>query len=277
MAKITISKEDFEAAIPVASTKNSYILDMLQPYIELAAEEVERDIMGGVGMDAYEDGTNERLAKLAKGNVCFRAFLPHFRSLDVVLTATGFGVVSTQDTAPASKMRTDALKSQLDIEAERNRCALLIELFHIEGWNEQPIRQTLVPTLFWNFDLLGMYAGKESPIINDWRSAQPLIAEADGILRNHIGDALMDRLLNKLTSANIDKVEIKAVTMIQQIIGMHINGYKTAEKTYYKRLMNYIEKHIDSFLEYKDSDEYKYNHFKGYENTKDSGMFIFQG
>lgn len=277
MATIQITKEIFEGALPVASTKNSYVFDMLSPHMDLAAEEVERDILGGVGTDAYREGTNGRLAQLAQNAVCFRTFLPHFRSLDVVLTSTGFGVVSTQDTAPASKMRTDALKSQLDIEAERNRCLLLLELFKVEGWNAQPIRHEQAPTLFWKFDMLSMYAGIESPIINDWRKYQPLISEADGILRNHISDKLMERLLDKLTSASLENIEMRVVSHIQKFIGMHINGSKSAEKIYYDRLMHYLEKYIDEFPEYRDSDEYKYNHFQGYENTKDSGMFIFQG
>lgn len=276
MATITIKKSDLEAAIPVAATKNNNILDMLSAYIDRAIVTVGNDILGSVGMQAME-GTNEQLARLVKGEICFRAFLPNFRSLDVVLTSTGFGVVSTQDTAPASKMRTDALKSQLDIEAQRNLCALLSELFKVDGWGRQPIRLQLVPTLFWHFDFLSKYAGKESPIINDWRYAQPYIMEADGYIRKHIGDALVDNLLEHLTTDSLTQPEMNAVTIIQQLIGLHIWGNKSAEKMYYHRLINTLEANIDDFPLYKDSEAYQYNHFKGYENTKDSGMFIFQG
>lgn len=276
MAKITINKSDLEAAIPVAATKNNNILDMLSAYIDRAIVTVENEILGSVGMEALE-GANEQLARLVKGEICFRAFLPNFRSLDVVLTSTGFGVVSTQDTAPASKMRTDALKSQLDVEAQRNLCTLLSELFKVEGWGKQPICSQLVPTLFWNFDFLSKYAGKESPIINDWRQAQPYIMESDGYIRNHIGDALADNLLEHLTTNSLTQPEMKVVTIIQQIMGLHICGNKSAEKIYYHRLMNTLEADIHDFPLYKDSEAYQYNHFKGYENTKDSGMFIFQG
>jgi hypothetical protein len=41
--------------------------------------------------------------------------------------------------------------------------------------------------------------------------------------------------------------------------------------------MNHIEAHLDVFSAYRDSEAYQTNHFKGYENTKESGMFIFQG
>ena len=277
MATIEVTKNDFEAAIPVAATKNSEVFDMLSSYIENAAVFVENNILGSVGMNALSGETNGQLARLVKGEICFRAFLPNFRSLDVVLTSTGFGVVSTQDTAPASKMRTDALKSQLDIEAQRNYCNLLSELFKVSGWGNQSIRQQLVQTLFWHFDFLAQYAGKESPIINDWRLAQPYIMEADGFIRKHIGDALADELLEHLTANSLTAAEIKVVTIIQQLIGLHICGNKSAEKIYFHRLMNTLEGDIDTYPKYKDSEAYQYNHFKGYENTKDSGMFIFQG
>lgn len=277
MATIQVTKTDFEAAIPVASTKNSDVFDMLSSSIEMACRKVETSILGSVGIEEYSTEKNSILNALIIREVCFRAFLTNFRSLDVVLTSTGFGVVSTQDTAPASKMRTDALKSQLDIEAQRNFCSLLSELFKVTGWGNQSIRQQLVQTLFWNFDFLAQYAGKESPIINDWRLAQPYIMEADGFIRKHIGDALADELLGHLTTNTLTPAEMKVVTIIQQLIGLHISGNKSAEKIFFRRLMNTLEGDIDAYPKYKDSEAYQYNHFKGYENTKDSGMFIFQG
>lgn len=274
---IEITRDDFEAAIPVAKTKNNDVFDSLSAYIDRAAVAVENDILGDLGMKAYQEGTIKQLAGVVKGEVCFRAFLPVFRSLDVVLTATGFGVVSTQDTAPASKMRTDALKSQLDIEAQRNFSCLLSLLFKVEGWNDQPLRRELVPTLFYHFDYLARYAGVESPIINDWRKAQPYIMEADGLIRKHIGDAFANELLDHMTAGSLTVAEIKVVTIIRHLTGLHISGNKAAEKIYYHRLINTMEANIDDYPSYKDSDAYKLNHFKDYENTKDSGMFIFQG
>ena len=277
MDNFHISKEDFEAAIPVAMTKNNDVYDMLLHFIRKATAEVSKDILGSVGIQAVGEGASERLVSLVKAVICLRAFLPNFRSLDVVLTATGFGVVSTQDTAPASKMRTDALKSQLDIEAKRSECDLLERLFGVAGWNAQPFRSRLVPTLFFHFDFLSKYAGKESPTVNDWRSAQPLILEADALIRKHIGEEQADAFLDKLTSNALTAADMKVVTIIQQLIGMHVCGDKSAEKIYFHRLINTLEGDLENFQAYRDSEAYRYNHFEDYENTKDSGMFLFNG
>lgn len=277
MANIYISKEEFEAALPVAMTKNNDVYETLTMAIRRATEEVATEILGNVGVEAVETGEDGNLVCSAKALISFRAFLRNFRSLDLVLTATGFGVVSTQDTAPASKMRTDALKSQLDVEEKRMECALFGQLFKLEGWGAQSLRQSLVPTLFWQFDFLAKYAGVDSPTINDWRKAQPLIMEADGIIRRHIGNAYMEQLLTETATDAVSSENAKIILLIQQLIGLHVSGDKSAEKVMYRRLMNTLDDNIDDYPAYADSDEYKYNHFVDHENTKESTMFLFNG
>lgn len=274
---LEITRNDFEEAIPVATTKNNDVFEMIEPYIKTATYEVAENVLGEAGVNAFNDGQNVMLVRFVKQLVCYNAFLPHFRSLDLVLTATGFGVVSTQDLTPASKARVDALKSQLDIERKRAECRVIQQLFSVNGWAAQRQRKQCVPTLFYHFDYLSEYAGVEAPTINDWRRVQPLIIEADGFLRSKIGNEQMDSLLTKVASGSFTAEDMTACTTILNIIGLHISGNPRAEKVYYTSLMNHIEAHLDVFTAYRDSEAYQTNHFKGYENTKESGMFIFQG
>ena len=122
---LEITRNDFEEAIPVATTKNNDIFEMIETYIKTAIYEVAEKILGEAGVNAVNEGKNKMLVRFVKQLVCYDAFLPHFRSLDLVLTATGFGVVSTQDLTPASKARVDALKSLLDIERKRAECRVI--------------------------------------------------------------------------------------------------------------------------------------------------------
>lgn len=274
---LEITRNDFEEAIPVATTKNNDVFEMIEPYIEVAKYEVAENVLGDAGVNAVNAGENVLLVLFVKQLVCYYAFLPHFRSLDLVLTATGFGVVSTQDLTPASKARVDALKSQLDIEQKRAECRVIQQLFSVDEWAAQLQRKRCVPTLFYHFAYLSQYAGVESPTMNDWRRVQPLIMEADGFLRSKISNEQMDSLLMKVTSGTVSAEETTACTTILNFIGLHIAGNPRAEKVYYTSLMNHIEAHLDVFTAYRDSEAYQTNHFKGYENTKESGMFIFQG
>ena len=274
---LEITRNDFEGAIPVATTKNNEVFEMIETYIDTAKYEVAEKILGDAGVAAVNSGKNVMLVRFVKQLVCYNAFLPHFTSLDLVLTATGFGVVSTQDLSPASKARVDALKSQLDIERKRIECRVIEQLFSVEGWAAQRQRTLCVPTLFYHFDYLSEYAGVESPTINDWRRVQPLIMEADALLRTKIGNEQMDTLLMHVASGCTTAEEMTACMTILHVIGLHIAGNHRAEKVYCTSLMNHIEAHLDVFSSYRDSQAYQTNHFKGYENSKESGVFIFQG
>ena len=274
---LEITRNDFEGAIPVATTKNNEVFEMIETYIDTAKYEVAEKILGDAGVAAVNSGKNVMLVRFVKQLVCYNAFLPHFRSLDLVLTATGFGVVSTQDLSPASKARVDALKSQLDIERKRIECRVIEQLFSVEGWAAQRQRTLCVPTLFYHFDYLSEYAGVESPTFNDWRRVQPLIMEADALLRTKIGNEQMDALLMHVASGCTTAEEMTACMTILHVIGLHIAGNHRAEKVYCTSLMNHIEAHLDVFSSYRDSQAYQTNRFKGYENSKESGVFIFQG
>lgn len=274
---LEITRNDFEEAIPVATTKNDSVFDLVAPFIESGILHVADDVLGAAGVNAVSSGGGGQLVRLVKRLVCLDVFLPHFRSLDLVLTATGFGVVSTQDLTPASKARVDALKSQLDIEQKRAECRVLRELFLVDGWSSQVQRKRCVPNLFFDFSYLGSYAGVESPTMNDWRRVQPQVLEADGFLRSKLGDGQMEVFLGKLTSHGLCPVEEEACLRMLRFMGLHIGGHARSAKACFRSLMNYIESHLDVFTAYGDSDVWKTNHFKGYENTKESGMFLFQG
>lgn len=61
-----------------------------------------------------------------KGAIAYEAFYRAIPSLDLVLTPNGFGIVSNQNIAPASRERVDALKESL-IE---NRDNLIAQIWH---------------------------------------------------------------------------------------------------------------------------------------------------
>ena len=113
---LEITKKDFDTAVPAAKEPKGKIFEALQGSIEEQKYFIEAELLGIPGVtvvDTGEDAAAERLRRFVKQLVCVSAFVGGMRGLDLVLTATGFGVVSTQDTAPASKMRVDALEGEL--------------------------------------------------------------------------------------------------------------------------------------------------------------------
>lgn len=274
--ELKIDRKDFESILPVATSKNDQVFEMIRPYFSEAMEEVEANILGPLGASAMDGST--RLQKLVKAVVCHQAFLTNFRSLDLVLTATGFGVVSTQDLTPASKARVDALKSQLDIQGKKAEDRLVLYLSaYVVGWNATEQHRMNVPSLFCRFDHL-RYAGIESPTMNDWRRVQPVVFEADLLLRSRISDAQMDALLASYPGKmGNSTVQYTAIQTMLSYIGFHISGDHQAQRQAMLTLLNLMDSHLEDFPEYKESDTYQTNHFKGYENTQDSRVYIFRG
>ena len=124
-----ITKEKFESYVPAAQMpeRSTSVYDRLQKAFERAYGVISREIVGASFVDRVEQdkGTKEDIMAL----VCIMAFVNSARSLDLVLTATGFGIVSTTSTAPASRARVDSLIEEMRLEAYERKCNLLDHAF----------------------------------------------------------------------------------------------------------------------------------------------------
>ena len=84
---------------------------------------------------------------LEKAIVC-QAYKNAIPSLDLVLTPNGFGIVSNQNVAPASKERVERLLASLEAERDRNLEQLLLRLPTVEGWEQSAQGKYFAATLF---------------------------------------------------------------------------------------------------------------------------------
>lgn len=274
---LKITKQDLEKAVPAATSKNEQVLSMLAPGIEHAFYMLKSRMLGPVGYAALTDDAHADLLRLCKWHVCQQAFCDNFRSLDLVLTGTGFGVVSTQDLAPASKVRVDALKAQQDKALLLTTGTLLDELFNVQGWGAQPLRRLLVPTLFHRFDMLESLCGMSQASAADWYAMQPTIREADRLLRDIISEEQMDVLLDAVTGSLGSGLLLKAVDLCRLFTAFHVSGKLQGKRQTAMQLVNLLESDLDTFKAYAGSSVYKANHIEKYENTKESPVFFFQG
>lgn len=274
-----ISRQDLERAVPAAKTKNDVVFGMLSDAIRGCYCHLIYCILGDIGQNAAENGENEDLTWCVKKIVCMMAFTNKMPSLDLVLTPTGFGVVSTQDTAPASAQRVSALRNEMLTEVMRVRDRLYSMLFKIEGWGLQqfnPSKESIM-SLFWRFDFLESLAGFQNATRADWDIVQPKIQDADYMLRRKIGDEYMDSLLMALKCDAIRSEDYSVVLRIQTIIGRYVMGNGAIVREMTRTLVDTLEKNIEKYPLYAESEAYKTNHPDVYENTKESPLFIFGG
>ena len=275
--ELEITKVDFEKAVPAAQEPTGSIFDVMEDAIKYELANLESQVLGDIGAQAVEGGADTVLVQTVKRLACVRAFMHEMRSLDLVLTPTGFGVVSTNDTAPASKQRVDALDGQLRRQERLLLGTLLERLFRVSGWNQQPQRQWNVQTVFFSLNNLEMWGGINHPKPEDWDMNIPAILAADAFLRKHIGNAFMDKLIADMTSYSLSDNDALIVIFCQQYIGAWVAQNHQLKEEIYMRLTNRLEADLSLYPTYADSEAYRLNHFKPYENHAEDSAFHFVG
>ena len=277
---LEITKKDFDTAVPAAKEPKGKIFEAMQEAITVQEYFIETELLGEPGtavVDEGEDAAAERLRRFVKQLVCVGAFVNGMRSLDLVLTATGFGVVSTQDTAPASKMRVDALEGELRRKERLLRSFVVAELFRIEGWSGTAQCRNTVQTLFWSFLFLQSMAAISNPKPEDWDKSVPAMIAADNYLRKHIGEEYMEQLISQLTSNTLTDENRMVAVLCQRFIGAWIINDHLMKEELYTRLINLMEADLSKYPAYAGSEAYKLNHFKPYENHAEDSAFHFVG
>ncbi len=274
---LTITKAIFDAAVPAAKEPKGTIFAKLEDSINNNLEALANEVLGDVGIEVANNHTTGKLAVALMHMACIGAVLANLRNMDLVLTATGFGVVSTNDTAPASKMRVDALEAELWKVYYTKHYDILELLFKVSGWSDQDAQKPYPGSLFFHIRFLTQFAGIMAPTAKDWDAAQPVIQSADEYIVNHISFDFYEELVDELRSDSVSDQNIVVIYLIRKFIAAHIQGRADTADSIYKRLMNIIESDLDSYPTYRDSQAYEVNHFETFENEEDAGAYHFLG
>ena len=196
---IRITKEIFDQAVPAAREPKGIIFGKLQKKIDNRIEDIAEDRLGDIGIIEVNGDPEGRLAMKLMELACVDVFLHNMRNMDLVLTPTGFGVVSTNDTAPASKIRVDAIDGELRVKWLMLTDDITELCFKLEGWYGQGL--VIIDTLFCDFRFLKAYAGMQAPLAKDWEAASGAILACDRFLREKISDELMDELIKGMNNS----------------------------------------------------------------------------
>lgn len=272
---VKINKPDFDLAIPAAKESKGTIFAKLEKKINETIVDICEDILGEVGIRFVNEHPESVATWAVKVLASVDVFLKEMRGLDLVLTETGFGIVSTNNTAPASKMRVDALDGELRLKWLRAHDELLKQCFKMEGWYQQGL--VIIDTLFCFFEFLKQFAGYQAPISKDWETATATILDTDRWLRDKISDEFMDELITQMATNTLTDKNKGVVHQIRRIFGVALQGNKGTAYEYFRRLMNTLESDLESFSTYAGSQSYEANHFKPYENKAEDGAFHFVG
>lgn len=271
-----ITKEKFESYVPAAQMpeRSTSVYDRLQKAFERAYGVISREIVGASFVDRVEqdEGTKEDIMAL----VCIMAFVNSARSLDLVLTATGFGIVSTTSTAPASRARVDSLIEEMRLEAYERKCNLLEQLTTVEGWGASPAAASNISTLFWNIRSMRLTILERTA--DNWLWALGQAVDADRMLRREMGDDMMRRLLAHERTGSVSDLLDLIVLECVRVMASLISGAKNntpPQRFLFDDIVRMLEEHADDLPEYKNSRIYQARHHDGYQNKAEDPTFFF--
>jgi len=272
-----ITKEVFEKYVPAAKTPandTSVYSRMVEP-MRRAYSSIVREMIGaGLVSRAEEDQETRGIISDLVANT---AFAQTARSLDLVVTATGFGVVSTESTAPASKSRVDSLLAEVRLKEYELRESLTDKLVGIEGWGDSPLSHRVIDTLFWRISHMRELTTLEYSA-DRWLWASAQAVDADRLLRRETGDELMDHLIDLERHGTLDGHHLCVAGLVVRLMGRLISDAEThtpPQRGMFDQLLRYIEDHADEIETYKNSKIYQARHHEGVKNTGEDSSFFF--
>lgn len=273
--EIIIERTDFERAVPAFRSPTPEVWNKVQRYVQGCTAAWQAIITTDATLPGHVAAT------LATA-ICMRAAYDAVPQMDLVLTPTGFGIVSNQNTAPASRERVDALRLQL----RRDACQLEDGvLSYLAAHNLMTMRRSRADSLLWTPTLCTLYGirtpdGREV-LREEFEAMATALHAASARVADAISPELYAALVKRQYAADADLTPdttpaayAEALTMARRLMAAHVmHGPGIADHT--RHIINFIEAHADQLDEYRLSPTYQARHAKLYENKQADPSFFF--
>lgn len=217
------------------------LFDKLQPYIESAKLMLEKDYLGS------DDFLSEQHNELAIKIVVTEALANAVPSLDIIITPTGFGVVNTDNLAPASKERVERLIQSLRSFAKANTALLVDICRNYDEWRNSERGSWFCATF------LSSLNDFQGSMFNDFTYAElrAITIAVEGELRDrYLGSALMQRLRDDYNSGNERMLSDVVRTGILELVKEKLGAKYTPQSMW--RVARRIIAQLEYYPTYKD-------------------------
>lgn len=221
-----------------------------------------------------DSGAIESLQECIKRYVCLAAFERAIPSLDLVLTPTGFGVVSNQNTAPASAERVERLRHRVELSRDYAFDCLLDELRGFPEWSDTDVAKRYFRSLVWRCAFLKFFGVTEATRSKLEELATPIAAaerQLIFLISPEFHEEMLDAVRHDRRSGHLSS----AIDLARSFIYACHSGVKTDIFVARGNLLGFLDKWIERFPTYRDSSAYSANHSKPYENRKDDPCHFF--
>ena len=269
---IIISQPAFEQNVPAFRDSQPNTFEAVRLHIETYLDCARK----GLGVPpAFE----EQHPELVEAYIYRSAAHEAIPILDLILTDSGFAVVSNQNLAPASRERVAALRESLRQQASDARDLLLLSLCNDATWRETEQCRQLRDTLLW----CAMLSRRHGLTTTDGReiyaqehaAIYPSIQAATEACTQLISAEQMQYLLLHQDDP-AESPEIKILTEhCRNYISAAAKGNKSAQHLLGTQIQRFINNNEEALTAYRNSSQYRANHAKRYENKKEDPTFFF--
>lgn len=271
---MTITPSSFNAFLPALRTPGDEIYFKMQAAINSAS--------GLPHVQDYERYCTDEsgLRPILERYICVRAAYYALPALDLVATPTGFGVVSNQNTAPASRDRVQAFREQLRIERDSVHEALIDGLFNTPWAKTGGCRSLVLCNLFYLPRLYRRYGVRDEGrdvYFEEMLHIRPIYHQAQDYLESIISPALHERLsLLQPHEASLTTATALALERSRRVMAAHMQRRPPRDVQKLTRsLLDLLRRNKDEFPEYTASAEYAAQTAQPYQNKRAHPTFFF--
>jgi len=249
------------------------LFDKLKLYLETSERWLQQYFVGNLLASIVEEGEESLTLGLCRRIVVLDAFGSALPSLDLVLTPSGFGIVSNGNLAPASSDRVKSLGESLIANRDAALQQLLLLLSPNTTWRESEQGKYFGATLFSNLDLSRL-AGNTSHQWEHYQELwQPLRSIEAELAANYISDAVYARLRQHAQEGTLSLAEQPLVHDLRSVELELLLG-KPLNHALLIRLVNDIRLSTE-FPEWATSPTASYFKMQSFENKKENHGYWF--
>ena len=265
---INITREDFERYCPSAVMPDDVVYNRISAYFDNGIRLAQRIVGPGVSDDVETLRLATRVAVLEAYNLA----IPH---LDLVLTENGFGVVSNQNVAPASRDRVLRLAQQVRDSRDDAVDDLLDALRGKEQWREHAIAIGAFASLVWNAKRQLPVMGVTDAHRTKMTELRPRIDAAEELLKQYMSEDLHLEMRMALLAGNLSADQTTLLHKALLFIGVYLDGNQKMAHWHMAQIIEFLERHLDTFGTYAASSAHQANTFTPYSNKKDDPCYFF--
>lgn len=265
-----ITQELLEKYVPSLKSPDDQLFTKLTAYLEQEAARLTH-----LMVDDYL--TTDELLAHAYQFVCTSAAYEAVPHLDLVATPTGFGVVSNQNVAPASRERVDALREQLRQERSDAYDRLFLALIKDTAWCDTEAAVIVADSLLFlpcHLRRYGVTLDGATIYHEEFMKMANRLGQAEAALEHLISPELYEKLVSLQLAAERTADEQVTIEQSRLYLATCLNNtHPRAMDHIGRRLLETVRK--AGFEEYLNSSTYAAQTLTPYQNEQQHPTFFF--